>query len=232
MFILNCPNDGQVLTKKRIFGKALLWLVILYFVAIVIRILCMAVYMSKGLNPQELTQFLGDPTTRIGKRLGMTLLSLLVIAPLAEEALFRLPLSFKRSTVALWLGLIPVISAFYFHNCRQWYILLALAALGAGIFFIVYKLTTDDQWAKLRSKYIVWAMWIAAVSFGLMHLRAFSVLDLQVLPWAIATILVPMAGGCAVTYARVNLGFFWGVLFHMLINIPGVLVIVTSTLMG
>ena len=230
MFILNCPNDSQTLTRKKIFGKTLLWLVILYACAIVIRIVCMAIYMAKGLNPQELTQFMGDPTTRIGKGLGKTLLSLIVVAPLAEEALFRLPLSFKRSTVALWLGLIPIISAFYFHKCREWYILLALAALGVGIFFVIFRLTTDDHWAKLRGKYIIWAMWISAISFGLMHLRAFSVLNLQVLPWALATVMVPMAGGCAITYARVNLGFFWGVFFHMLINIPATLVIVAGTL--
>ena len=231
-FILNCPDDSLTLSKKTIFGKTFLWLVILFACAVVVRMICMAIYMANGLNPMELTQFGGDPTSRLGQGIGKTLLSLLIIAPLLEEALFRLPLSFKRTTVALWLALIPIISAFYFHKCRVWYILLALAAVGAIIYYLVYRFTTDEQWEKWREKFIIWAMWIAAISFGLMHLRAFSVLNLQVLPWALATILVPMAGGCAVTYARVNLGFFWGVFFHMLINIPGIFAIIAGSLAG
>ena len=88
--------------------------------------------------------------------------------------------------------------------------------------------TTDEQWKAWRKKYIIPAMWISVISFGLVHLRAFSVMDWQVLPFAFATILIPTAGGCAVTYARVNLGFWWGVLFHSIINIPSVLVIASA----
>lgn len=231
-FILNCPDDSQTLFPKRIFGKALLWLVIMYACAAVVRVICMAIYMANGLNPMELTQFAGDPTSRVGQDIGKTLLSLLIIAPLLEEALFRLPLSFKRTAIALWLALIPVISAFYFHECRVWYVLLALVTVGALIYYLVFRYTTDEQWGKWREKFIIWAMWIAAISFGLIHLRAFSVLNLQVLPWALATILIPLAVGCAVTYIRVNLGFFWGVMFHMLMNIPGCIVIIANAMIN
>jgi hypothetical protein len=41
-------------------------------------------------------------------------------------------------------------------------------------------------------------------------------------------IIAPLAGGCAITYARVNLNFWWGVLLHCLINIPAVLAIALS----
>lgn len=61
-----------------------------------------------------------------------------------------------------------------------------------------------------------------------MHFHAFSVLNWQVLPFALATVLVPMAGGCAFTYARVNLGFWWGLLLHCLVNIPSLAVIILS----
>ena len=95
-------------------------------------------------------------------------------------------------------------------------------------FWLVYHFTTDEQWKEWRRRFIVPAMWISAIGFGLLHFRAFSVLNMQVLPFAIATILVPMAGGCAITYARVNLGFWWGVLLHCIINIPSVLMIAVS----
>ena len=185
------------LSRGKIIGTTLKWLVILMGCAILLRIACIAIYMSMGMNPMEMTKFGGDPTHYKGMDPWRAFLRLLVIAPLAEEVMFRLGLSFKRRTVALWLGLLPIVCALY-------------------------------MWKEWRRKYIIPAMWISAISFGLMHLRAFSVLNGQVFPFALATILVPMAGGCAITYARVNLGFWWGVLLHCIINIPGVLMIVAN----
>ena len=148
----------------------------------------------------------------------------------AGGLMFRLGLSFKRRTVALWIGLLPLLCAWYLHKCRVWYILLAIAAVGALLYWLVCKFTDDLQWKEWRKRFIIPAMWVSAIGFGLLHLRAFSVLNAQLLPFAITTILVPMAGGCAITYARVNLGFWWGVLLHCLINLPGVIVIASSVL--
>ena len=69
---------------------------------------------------------------------------------------------------------------------------------------------------------------MTAIGFGLFHLHAFTALNWLVLPYALVTILQPMADGCVFTYARVNLGFWWGVLLHCIINIPGVLMIVAN----
>ena len=227
-FILNRPDDYLSLSKKRIIGTTLKWFVILMVGAILLRIACVAIYMSMGVNPMELTKFGGDPTNYVGHATWKTVLKLMVIAPLVEEIMFRLGLSFKRRTVALWLGLLPVVCAYYMHKCHVWYILLGLAAVGVLIYWLICRFTTDEQWKEWRKKYIIPAMWISAIGFGLLHFRAFSVLNGQVLPFALATIMVPMAGGCAITYARVNLGFWWGVLLHCIINIPGVLMIVSS----
>ena len=171
-FILNRPDDYLSLSKKRIIGTTLKWFVILMVGAIMLRIACVAIYMSMGVN--------------------------------------------------------PIVCAYYMHKCRVWYILLGLAAVGVLIDWLICRFTTDEQWKEWRKKYIIPAMWISAIGFGLLHFRAFSVLNGQVLPFALATIMVPMAGGCAITYARVNLGFWWGVLLHCIINIPGVLMIVSS----
>ena len=227
-FILNRPDDSLSLSKRKVIGTTFLWLVILMGSAILLKIACTAIYMSMGLNPMEMTKFGGDPTNYMGHATWKTFLKLMIIAPLAEEVMFRLGLSFKRTTVALWIGLLPVICAYYLHHCKVWYILLGLVVIGGILFWLIYHFTTDEQWKEWRKKFIISAMWISAVGFGLLHFKAFSVLNWQVFSFALVTILVPMAGGCAITYARVNLNFWWGVLLHCLINIPAVLAIALS----
>ena len=227
-FILNRSDDFITLSRSKIIGTTVKWLVILMAGAILLRIACVAMYMSQGVNPTELTKFEGDPTNYMDKATWGIIFWLMVVAPLLEEVMFRLGLSFKRTTVALWVGLLPVVCAFYLYQCRVWYLLLAMVVIGAFLFWLIFHFTTDLQWKEWRKKYVVPAMWISAISFGLLHLRAFTVLNWQVFPFALATILIPMAGGCAITYARVNLGFWWGVLLHSIINIPSVLMIASS----
>lgn len=227
-FILCRPDDRLTRTRGRIIGTTFKWLVLLILGAGLLRIACVAVYMSMGVNPMELTRFGGDPTNYMGKGSWRILVRLMVIAPVLEEVMFRLGLSFKRTTVALWAGILPLLCAYYIHHCKVWYILLGLAGVGAVLFWLVQRYTTDEQWEAWREKYIIPAMWISAIGFGLLHFHAFTVLNWQVFPFALATVLVPMAGGCAITYARVNLGFWWGVLFHCLINVPGVLMIAST----
>jgi len=227
-FILNRPNDFMTLSLSKIIVTTLKWFALLMVSAILLRELCIATYMANGLNPMELTKFAGDPTTHMGNATWYTIFYLLIVAPVMEEVMFRLGLSFKRRTVALWVGLLPLVCVFYLFKCRVWYILLALAALGVLLYWLVEHFTTDEQWATWRKRYIVPAMWISAIGFGLVHFMAFSVLNIQVFPFALATILVPMAGGCAITYARVNLGFWWGVLLHCIINIPPILVLMSA----
>jgi len=227
-FILNRPDDAAIMSRGKIIRNTLKWFVLLMCGAILLRIVCIAIYMSQGLNPTELTQFKGDPTIYMGNATWKIIVHLMIVAPVLEEVMFRLGLSFKRMTVGLWLGLLPFVCAYYLYQCRIWYYLLFFAAIGLVFFWLICRYTTDEQWSVWRKKYIIPAMWVSAIGFGLVHFKAFSVLNWQVFPFALATILVPMAGGCAITYVRVNLGFWWGVLLHCIINIPPVLMIAST----
>ena len=229
-FILNRPDDSMLFSRKKVIGTTLKWFVLLMVCAILIRVACTVIYITNGVNPMELTKFGGDATNYIGKATWRILATLMIVAPISEELMFRLGLSFKRMTVALWAGLLPVVCAAYLYHCWVWYVLLGLLVIGVFLFWLICHFTTDEQWKEWRKKYVIPAMWISAIGFGLIHFMAFSVLNWQVMPFAFATILIPMAGGCAVTYARVNLGFWWGVLLHCIINIPGILVIVASSM--
>ena len=227
-FILNRPDDRDTQSKGRIIANMLIWLIILNAGYVVLYVICMLIYGANGVIPTKLTDYYADPFFWKEKPFWQTILWFLIVAPLCEESIFRLGLSFKRLTVGLWAGLLPVIVAWYVFYCRVWYILLLFAIAGGLIFWLICRYTTDEQWKKWRKKCIIPAMWVTAIGFGLSHLNAFSVLNWLVLPYALVTILQPMADGCVFTYARVNLGFWWSVLLHFSKNLLAVLTIASS----
>ena len=222
-FILNRSDDCDTLSKGRIIANIPIWLVILYAGYLVLYVICMLIYGANGVIPTKLTEYAADPFLWKEQPFLLTILWFLILAPLCEESIFRLGLSFKRLTVGLWAGLLPVVVAWYVFFCRLWYILLLFAIAGGLIFWLICRYTTDEQWKKWRKKCIIPAMWVTAIGFGLFHLNAFSVLNWLVLPYALVTILQPMADGCVFTYARVNLGFWWSVLLHFAKNLLVVL---------
>ena len=222
-FILNRSDDCDTLSKGRIIANIPIWLVILYAGYLVLYVICMLIYGANGVIPTKLTDYYADPFLWKEQPFLLTIFWFLILAPLCEESIFRLGLSFKRLTVGLWAGLLPVVVAWSVFYCRVWYILLLFAIAGGLIFWLICRYTTDEQWKNWRKKYIIPAMWVTAIGFGLFHLNAFSVLNWLVLPYALVTILQPMADGCVFTYARVNLGFWWSVLLHFAKNLLVVL---------
>lgn len=227
-FILNRPDDRDTQSKGRIFANMLIWLIILYAGYLVLYGICMLIYGANGVIPTKLTEYGADPFFWKDQPFWQTILWFLIVGPLCEESMFRLGLSFKRRTVGLWSGLLPVVVAWYVFHCRVWFILLLLAFAGGLIFWLICRYTTDEQWENWRKNYIIPAMWVSAIGFGLFHLNAFTVLNWLVLPFALVTILQPMADGCIFTYARVNLGFWWSVLLHFTKNLLAVLTIASS----
>lgn len=229
-FILNRTNDWAVLPKKKIFLKAVIWFILLTAVSIVAIMICQTAYMSQGINPSQLTKFGGDVSTRLDEPLGKTILLLMVIAPIAEEIIFRLGVSLRRRTVALWAGLLPVTIAAYLYDAYDnWMVMAATIITGVILYWLVMRFTTDEQWDRWRARYLRPVMWLSAIGFGLIHLRAFSVITWLLLPYCL-TICLRLALIAAIfTYARVNLGFWWGVLLHTANNVPGVLVLLAMS---
>ena len=227
MFILNRVNDRATMPESKILWVAFIWFVAMFMVSSAIIVGVGMIYKSIGINPEELTRFGGDVSTHKDKPLAQTLLLLLIIAPVVEEIIFRLGLSFKRQTVALWVGLLPVAIAAYIFKCYyNWPLLAGLVVLGSLLYWLVMRFTTDEQWVGWRSRYLRLAMWVSAIAFALIHLKAFTVLTWGLLPYCLAICLRPGLVGCVITYVRVNMGFWWGVLFHIANNIPAVLVLI------
>ena len=226
MFILNRSNDWATMPKRKIIGQAIAWFVAMFLLSAFIIVGVTIAYKSMGIDPSQLTKFGGDVSTHQGKPLLQTILLLIIIAPIVEEIIFRLGLSFKRQTAALWMGLLPVaIVGYLLQRYENWMLMAGMLVLGAVLYWIVMRYTTDNQWTGWKSRYLRLAMWISAIAFGLIHLKAFTVITWGLLPYCLAVCLRPGLVGCAITYARVNLGFWWGVLFHFANNLPAVLML-------
>ena len=109
------------------------------------------------------------------------LLSVLLVAPLCEEVIFRFGISLKRNAVALWVAIAPAILTWYLisKNCIIVGVALLIGLLiGAYIFFR----TDDSLWDKVRAKMSLAVVWISALAFGLLHLNAFTDMSWVILP--------------------------------------------------
>lgn len=224
-FILSRNEDYLSHSKKWIVGHAFLFWLITRVAVMIIMGICMAVYNYYGINPHELTAFGGDPTvTKASGSLIRAIFITALAAPLFEEILFRLGLSFRRLSVAVSLAFIPLFPAFSHNKTASLTMWLTCIGLAIVVFCCVYLSTSDSFWQKRKQRWQIPAIWITSIAFGLVHLVAFSSLSLMLLPYALSVILAPFFAGCACAYLRVNIGFGWGLAMHIFNNIPGIII--------
>lgn len=221
-FILSRTDDCEVHSKKWIVGYALLFYVITRIIAMAIVTGCVALYTANGIDPEKLTMFGGSPAAHTFSLKAVVVM--LIAAPIMEEGLFRLGLSFKKWQVALGFALIllEVLWSNLNHYGPVGYIVCIASAM--VVFFLIFRLLPQPWLSFLKRHYLVAFMWLTSVAFGLLHLMAFSNLTWQLLPYCLCITLIPFFGGCAMAYLRVNLGFWWAVGLHVLNNIPPVLI--------
>lgn len=225
-FILSRTNDFEAHSKKWILCYGLLFWLGSRIFAMLLMVACVAIYKSFGIDPAALTNFGGDPET--ASKLGSTiyvLLTVSIVAPLFEESIFRLELSFRKWQIALAAAAIP---AYILWQQINHLTLLSAAILAAAIlaaFISVYFFTTDSFWMKQKRCFYKSYIWISAIAFGLLHLIAFSYYSLSLIPYMLCVISIPFFAGCAITYYRINLGFWWGVGLHIFNNIPSIIIL-------
>lgn len=227
-FILSRTDDFRIHSKKWVVGYGLLFWLISRIVAMLLIIVCTAIYKTFGIDPESQTSFVGNPET--AKTIGSTvyvLMTVSIVAPLLEECIFRLGLSFRRWQVALAASAIPAYMLWqhiYSHSIA--YVAICAFAM-AALFSAIYFFTTDSFWNSQKKKYYKPSIYVTAIAFGLLHLIAFSNYDYTLIPYMLLVISVPFFAGCAITYYRVNLGFWWGVGLHIFNNLPAIVVMLS-----
>ncbi|WP_299758161.1 CPBP family glutamic-type intramembrane protease [uncultured Pontibacter sp.] len=155
------------------------------------------------------------------------LLSVVIIAPLTEEIIFRLPLIYTRSFVlvaifALLMSYGPYIAQ-AFH--ASWF---HYAAVASALALLSLWLLTSN---KLQTKvYLFWkrhfglVFYTSAALFALLHLLNYKELDLP-LAMLLLLALPKLLGGIFLGYTRLRLGLGWAIGFHIFNNLVALLLL-------
>ena len=155
------------------------------------------------------------------------ILSLLIIAPLVEEALFRGWLSGHRASLrfAAW----GVLAAALFTLTRlpqlaDFYLIMMVLAGGiAALAFAqwLYTRNRDTAVPPWFARNFRWFVWGSSLAFGVMHLVNFDHLDSPV----DAIIVAPEAlGGMFLAYSRTRFGLRAAMVHHALYNLVYVVI--------
>ena len=226
-FILSRTDDYTAHSKKWMIGYGLLFWLISRIFAMLLILGCVSIYNVYGINPETLTKFAGNPET--AKNLGSSVyvfLTIFLVAPLLEECIFRLGLSFRKWQISIATASIPLYITWQ-HINHLTIVTASLYVLGAIVIFLfIYYFTNDTFWHELKLRYFNSTVWLTAIAFGLIHMISFSTYSLILVPYMLCIISVPFFAGCAITYFRINLGFWWGVGLHIFNNLPAILLIV------
>lgn len=167
-FILSRVNDRTTHTKKWIVGYALIFWLITRILAAGLVIACTAIYAKHGITESMLPSFGGTPKAAATLNQFIKSLAMVtMIAPVFEEIVFRLGLSFKKWQVALNLASIPLLGIYV----NLWNVSLLSIVIwmtcAAVVFLAVRHFTSQEYWDTVKSKRLVTTVWLSSIAFGL-----------------------------------------------------------------
>lgn len=146
--------------------------------------------------------------------------------PIIEELSFRLGLSFKKEHVLISAGclLFFVIGSFLLpgnYTTLNFYIKIIITLL---IVQILNKTITKTQLLKIETDYGR-VITITSISlFALSHLYNCTVFDFNYILSYFIVLFPRFALGWVITYYRVTIGFIYGLIFHILVNVIGIVI--------
>ena len=149
------------------------------------------------------------------------LLLAVIIAPLTEEIVFRLPLRFSRQNILISIVfmLIPVSGLMVQGRNHQQIVFWGLWGLIGAVLYGVWSRIlcqinrrTGERWF---ARHLSWLVYGSSIVFGLLHLMNFPRSA-----WIAAPVLVlpQFTLGLLLAYVRIKFGFQWSVLTHGLHN--------------
>lgn len=151
--------------------------------------------------------------------IGQIIFLAVILAPLWEEVVFRLPLRYTPFNVAfpLGLGMMFTLSILIENEVLPKMAGLLLTVGGLGFSALLYFWLKQQDSRKIHAFYEKWIGWLfygLALAFGLIHIGNFTSLGSQA--WLLAPILVlpQTVLGLFLGFIRLRHGFWWAVLTH------------------
>ncbi len=149
---------------------------------------------------------------------------IMFLAPVFEEFIFRLGLSFKKieiniSISFLCLGLLNMFWGNLYHN-------IIIKLLISILLFFSLSFFSQSFWTRYSEKYGKYTIIIISLLFGLMHIFNFPRLSIAFLPIYLWLCLPQIVMGITFSYLRLNAGFIFSIIAHILINSFFVLLVI------
>jgi len=147
-----------------------------------------------------------------------------LLIPILEETAFRLGLSFKKHHVSIGIAALFFFFARSFVEAgNQWISLSVLLALAIIVAFVLYRYVKQSLLSKWQEEYGKITVYIVSFLFVFLHVFNHGPLYLQYALVYIILLLPTLLLVIFITFLRMRVGFFAGVLFHILLNTCGLL---------
>jgi len=152
------------------------------------------------------------------------ILYILILAPIFEELMFRLPLKFNR------LNLLIAILTFYFsfylsynHFLESFWGLQLLKTILIVVlcWFIVFHVFKISFYKSVSTKYFGLLFYILAIIFGLLHITNFiEYVPNNLIFYSPIFAFHQIISGLFLGYIRVKKGLIWSIILHACFNLP------------
>jgi len=148
---------------------------------------------------------------------------IIILAPLIEELICRLPLIYNRNNISISAGLFSGLiaaSIFKIKLLSSFQGILILFAFPAILYILLdyYKDWIDPFLNKFWDKYFQLIFYLSATIFSLLHINNYQInntKDFILLPLLLS---VYFLAGLELGYIRIKYGIIWSWLFHILHN--------------
>ncbi len=147
-----------------------------------------------------------------------------ILAPILEEILFRLPLRYSPLNLSLsaclW-GLLITLTFAPIHSIGTINILATVVILGSILLRFWLKTSVQSQTAhRLYQGWLPILFYASALSFGLVHISNYNFTTVIGQAWTSTLLLVltQIEGGIFLGFIRLRYGFWWAVFSHSFHN--------------
>lgn len=224
------PNLS-LLSKSTFVGKigSLLKTYGLIFLAIILvapLIIATDQFVTHVLHFKAINHVQNDQMSHFFHKLGYWKAALYVClaGPLLEETVFRLPLSLKKSHIALaFATAVFLFSGFLLRHITAPLLNISIKLLLSAIVYFICIFTIPNDLSIIDHRFRKQLIILSICLFGLMHISNYAPIQWQLILLYPIYVTPQLLMGWGISYIRFKNGFWWGFILHCLINSVSVL---------